>query len=140
MTEKTLKIILIIVFMLAIPSLLVFAEPATTVTLDNPLGEESILGIINRGLSVLLWLSMTLGVFVVMWAGFLYITSQGKSDKAAAAAKVVVNVLIGIAIVLLAKGIVNLTYRVLTGSSLEQNTVPTKQLTPVSTINLPPFP
>jgi flagellar basal body-associated protein FliL len=70
----------------------------------------------------------------------LYITSQGKSDKAAAAAKVVVNVLIGIAIVLLAKGIVNLTYRVLTGSSLEQNTAPTKQLTPVSTINLLPFP
>jgi hypothetical protein len=67
MKKTFLKILPLFLLFVLIPFLFLYAQPPpTTVTIDNPLGEESILGIINRGLSVLLWLSMTLGVFVVM--------------------------------------------------------------------------
>ena len=125
MKQKILKICSLVLIIVLMPMFFALADPAatsTTVSIDNPLGQKTILDVVNNALSFLLWISIVVGVFVIMWAGFTYITSQGKPDKATAASKMIVNVLIGITVVILAKGIVYLTYEILTGKSptLEQ--------------------
>lgn len=113
MIKKILKIGFISIMML-ITKINVLAN---TYEIPNPLGEQSIIGIINRAINIMLFFAIAVGIIIIIWAGFLFITSQGDSKKAANASKVVINVLIGLAVVLLARGIIGLTYYILTGSS-----------------------
>ncbi|MCC7571966.1 MAG: hypothetical protein KO464_01085 [Candidatus Methanofastidiosum sp.] len=114
MQKKHLKIFSFIAVVLVFG--LCFSWVNANYQIENPLGDSSdIFDIIDRVLSFLLWAAITMGVFVIMWAGYIYMTSQGKPEKAAMAGRVIFNVLIGIAIILLSKGIISLTHYVLTG-------------------------
>jgi hypothetical protein len=56
---------------------------------------------------ILLRLGAIVAVGFVIYGGFLYITSQGEPDKAAAAQKTILNAVIGLVVAILATGIVS---------------------------------
>jgi uncharacterized membrane protein len=69
MKQKILKICSLVLIIVLMPMFFALADPAatsTTVSIDNPLGQKTILDVVNNALSFLLWISIVVGVFVIM--------------------------------------------------------------------------
>ncbi len=62
--------------------------------------------LVEKASSWLLYIVIALAVIFIVYAGFLYLTSGGDEDKTKAAKNYIVYAVIGIAIALLARGIV----------------------------------
>jgi len=78
----------------------------TTITISNPLGETSdVLTLIDKILNFLLGIALVLTPIMIVYAGFLYITAAGNEEKVKTANKVLIWALIGLAVVLIAKGV-----------------------------------
>lgn len=98
----------------------VMADTATTtsnsiVVLENPVGASDIWAIVNRIINLLFTVSLYAGLVLIIWAGWVMITSQGDTKKTAQAVKIITSVLIGIVIILLARFIISAVYYVVTG-------------------------
>ena len=78
----------------------------TTITIPNPLGETSdVHTLIDKILNFLLGIALVLTPIMIVYAGFLYITAAGNEEKIKTANKVLIWTLIGLAVVLIAKGV-----------------------------------
>ena len=64
------------------------------------------IGLIEKAANWLLYIVIALAVIFIIYAGFLYLTSGGDEDKTKAAKNYIIYAIIGIAIALLARGIV----------------------------------
>ena len=62
--------------------------------------------LVEKAANWLLYVVIALAVIFIVYAGFLYLTSGGDEDKTKAAKNYIVYAVIGIAIALLARGIV----------------------------------
>ena len=64
-------------------SVVALASPGTAlaITLENPLKVNSIEGLFEAILEIMLVLAVPIIVFFIIYAGFKYVTAQGKEDE-----------------------------------------------------------
>ena len=77
--------------------------------------------------------AIPLAVIMLMYAGFLYITSSGNKKQVEQAGKILMYALVGLAVIILAKGIVSATYSILTGKQLNLE-APSTQNSPATQV------
>lgn len=81
----------------------------TAFTLPNPLSSENVTGIINRVIDFLLLVAGPIAVVMTIYSAYLFITAGDNQEKVKKARKTLMYVIIGVAILILSKGIVNFT-------------------------------
>tara|TARA_Y100000310_G_scaffold77594_1_gene74198 strand:- start:120 stop:503 length:384 start_codon:yes stop_codon:yes gene_type:complete len=69
-------------------------------SLENPLGNTTIIGLLTRVLDVVVQISLPIIVLFLVYAGFLFISAQGNEDKLNTAKKVFLWTIIGAVIIL----------------------------------------
>ena len=91
---------------------------AKTITIPNPLGSggKDIPTLINTIATWLLGIGSTIAVIIVIWAAFLFMTSGGNQVKVTTARKTLWYAIIGLAILLLAKGVTSIIQNFLSGN------------------------
>lgn len=85
--------------------LLAAAFGAHALTFENPLGVSTIGALVDRVISFMIAISVPILTAVVLYAGFLMITSEGKPEKFQQGIMVIVYAAIGFGIILIAKGV-----------------------------------
>ncbi len=92
----------------------------TGLFIENPLGETSdINSLIKNIINFLIILAIPITAILVVYAGYLYITSAGNEDKVKTAQKALIWAIIGFAIVLVASSIPTIIEEFLSGESEE---------------------
>lgn len=76
------------------------------VILENPLNTTDIRVLINKIIDLLFTLGIPLAVLLILWAGFLFLTSGGDPQKVNQAKATLLWTIIGFSILLLSKGII----------------------------------
>lgn len=72
----------------------------SVVTLQNPLGNQSLIGFFESILDVIMIFAVPIIVFFIIYAGFLYVTAQGNESKVSAAHMALLYAVIGGVIIL----------------------------------------
>ena len=98
----------------------------TTFAFDNPLGETSdISTLASKIIDFLILLAVPISAILIVYAGYLYITSAGNEDKVKTAQKALIWALVGFAIVLIASSVPPIIEKFLYGeSTTTTNTLP----------------
>jgi len=112
MKHKTKLFLLSIIFLSAtfLPSFNVFGQQETLPIQQIPTTEIQVFGeqgILTKALNWFFNIVIILGVIFVIYAGFSYITSSGDPAKTKRALQILMYALIGIAIAVLAKALIN---------------------------------
>ncbi len=91
---------------------------AQSITIPNPLGSggSDIPTLIDTIATWLLGIGSTIAVIIVIWAAFLFMTSGGNQVKVTTARKTLWYAIIGITVLLLAKGVTTLIQNFLSGN------------------------
>ena len=77
-------------------------------TLSNPLTTDSITGILDKVVDFLLTLAAPIAVVMTIYAGYLFLTAGDKQEQVKTARQTLLYVVIGVAVLILSKGIVSL--------------------------------
>jgi len=125
-----MKKTIIILSLLSISILMVMPvladDPQSTSTdlnITNPLGETSdITTLVENILNFLIILAIPITAILVVYAGYLYITSAGNEEKVKIAQKALIWAIIGFAIVLIANSIPAIIQEFLSGESTTTTT------------------
>jgi len=95
----------------------------STAIFDNPLGKTSdISALVSNIINFLIILAIPITAILVVYAGYLYITSAGNEEKVKIAQKALVWAIIGFAIVLIANSIPAIIQEFLSGESITTTT------------------
>ena len=105
-------LILLLFFYLMIAAV---AASAATITIDNPLVSGDIPTLIDKIATWLLGIGTVLATIVVLWAAFLFMTSGGNKDRVTQARQTLWYAVIGLTVLLLAKGMTLLIQNTLSG-------------------------
>ncbi len=99
-------------FLRYIPALVfVFAaHPVAAITVNNPLRFATFCGLINAVAAAIFWIALSLGIVVIVYAGFLFMTSEGSPAKIQQAKNALLYAIIGIVVGVTARGIVAVVY------------------------------
>lgn len=90
-------------------------------TIDNPLGETSdISTLLKNIIDFLIVLAIPISAILIVYAGYLYITSAGNQEKVKTAQKALIWALVGFAIVLIASSVPAIIQEFLYGNQLRQ--------------------
>lgn len=100
-------------FLLVFAVLLVFADGASAVLLTNPLGDATFTGVITKIADYITGLIAGLATIMFIWAGILFATSAGNEGRIGTAKKVVLYAVIGTAIALAGKGLIELIKKII---------------------------
>jgi len=73
--------------------------------LKNPLGQTSIVGVINNVLNYFIYISVPILAIMILVGGFQILTARGAPDKIVSGKKTITYAVIGFGIVLVSKGI-----------------------------------
>lgn len=78
--------------------------------IQNPLGsqDQTISGLIDKIATWLLGIGSIVAVIVVLWAAFLFMTSGGNATRVTQARKTLLYAIIGLTVLLLAKGVTSI--------------------------------
>ena len=108
--KKIIRISLfsVAVLMLALPVLALESAPDDVNTI------EDVIGIINTAVNWLFTLILAIAVIMLLWAAFLWMTSAGDEEKTGNARKTLIYALVGVAIAIIAKGLVSVIEQLLT--------------------------
>ena len=108
--KKIMRISLfsIAALMLAFPVLAIKSAP------DNVNTIEDVISIINTAVNWLFTLILAIAVIMLLWAAFLWMTSAGDEEKTGNARKTLIYALVGVAIAIIAKGLVSVIEQLLT--------------------------
>ena len=82
---------------------------APDVVLTNPLAADSIPAILNRIIDFMLIVAGPIAVIMTIYAAYLFITAGDNQERVKTARKTLMYVIIGVAILILSKGIVSLS-------------------------------
>jgi hypothetical protein len=107
MLKKKIFIILTSVAFLTLAGF-VFAQPPVcdpAQGLCNPLGDRDVTQILDDVVDFLLAVAVPIAVIATVWAGFLFMTAGGSEDKIRLAKRAITYTVIGIAILIISKGI-----------------------------------
>jgi len=96
----------------------VLSVTAQTITIPNPLGSagRDIPTLIDTIATWLLGIGSTIAVIIVIWAAFLFMTSGGNQQKVTQARQTLWYAIIGLTVLLLAKGVTSLIQNFLSGN------------------------
>ena len=78
------------------------------VCICNPLGTQSFEGLINNIINFLFRISLIIAPLMFIFAGFLFVTSEGNPEKVKQAKDLIWWTIIGFVIILLARGLVEM--------------------------------
>lgn len=85
------------------------------IEIPNPLFTSDLVSLIDRIATWLLGIGSTIAVIVVLWAAFLFMTSGGSKDQVTRARQTLWYAVIGLTVLLLAKGVTLFIQNVLSG-------------------------
>ncbi len=88
---------------------------AQTVEFPNPLAANDITDLVNTIATWLLGIGATIAVIMVLWAAFLFMTSGGNKERVTQARQTLWYAIIGLTVLLLAKGVALFIQNVLSG-------------------------
>ena len=112
-----MKKILALLFFFAI--MLIGAQGALAQVIDipNPLGPEgsTIPGLVDKIAGWLLNIGLAVSTIVILWAALVFMTSGGNKDRVTRARQTLWYAIIGIVVLLLAKGVTLLIQNTLSG-------------------------
>jgi len=93
------------------------AHYAMALEIPNPVGpqNQTIPDLIDKIATWLLEIGATIAVIIVIWAAFLFMTSGGSAEKVTTARKTLLYAIVGLTILLLAKGVTLFVQNVLSG-------------------------
>lgn len=91
--------------------------------------EDDICILLNRIKTILLVVGIGVAVILIVVGGIMYMTSQGDDEKAGKAKKLIINALIGVAIMLVALVLVTWVQSLLTGAGMGGVFVPSPCIT-----------
>lgn len=86
---------------------------AETVKLDNPLGSDDLKGLITKIANFFITLALPFGFFMMILAGFFFVTAQGNPEKVTKAKKNFVWTVVGLAVILSSKVLITYIQEVL---------------------------
>lgn len=89
---------------------------AQTVTIPNPLTSDSITGLVDQIATWLLGIGLTISTIIIIWAAIVFITSGGNTERVTMARKTLWYAIIGIVVLLLAKGATSIVANFLGGN------------------------
>ncbi|MFH1990347.1 MAG: TrbC/VirB2 family protein [Patescibacteria group bacterium] len=89
---------------------------AQTVTIPNPLASNSIMDLVDKVATWLLGVGLTISTIIIIWAAIVFMTSGGNTERVTTARKTLWYTIIGIVILLLAKGLTSLVANFLGGN------------------------
>ena len=87
----------------------------TSIPLENPLGTNSIIGIINKILSYLIYISVPFLALMILVGGFQILFARDSAEKVQSGRKTIQWAVIGFAIILVSKGVALILLQVLGG-------------------------
>ncbi len=85
------------------------------VTICNPLQACDIEELIDKIIDFILWVAIAIAPIMLLYAGFLFVTAGGDSQKITQAKTIITYTVIGLAVVLLAKGLISVLESILGG-------------------------
>jgi len=103
----TISFFSVAVLMLALPVLALEQAPDTVNTIDD------VVGVIETAVNWLFTLILSIAVIMLLWAAFLWMTSSGDETKVGDARKTLIYALVGVAIAIVAKGLVTIVQQLL---------------------------
>ncbi len=118
MQNKIIKNILIICVLATF--FIPFMALAETYKIPNPFGEDStIWDIIGRVINFLYYIALIAGTFAIIYAGYLFLFSAGDPLKVSTAKKLILYAIIGIIVVFLSRGIINILLKEVLGTNIQ---------------------
>ncbi len=107
MTKKTRTLLFSLFLLLEIGLFfLPLVSQSMDITFENPLGPTTTTqGLINNILDFALKLVVPITAIMIVWAGFLFVTSAGNKAKVEAAQKTLIWAIVGLAVVILAQSV-----------------------------------
>ena len=113
-----MKTLLIFALFFGIVAISAFNAMAQSITIPNPLGSggKDIPTLIDTIATWLLEIGTTIAVIIVIWAAFLFMTSGGNQEKVTMARKTLWYAIIGLALLILAKGVTSIIQNLLSGN------------------------
>ncbi len=108
----------LLIFVLFFGIMVVSAYDALALEIPNPLGSggRDIPTLVNTIADWLLGIGSTIAVIIVIWAAFLFMTSGGNQQKVTTARQTLWYAIIGLTVLLLAKGVTSLIQNFLSGN------------------------
>jgi len=108
----------LLIFGLFFGIVILVAPYAMALEIPNPLGSggSDIPTLIDTIATWLLGIGSTIAVIIVIWAAFLFMTSGGSAEKVTTARKTLLYAIIGLTILLLAKGVTSIIRNFLSGN------------------------
>jgi len=94
----------------------IFTALAQTVTIDNPLTSDSITGLVDKIATWLLEIGLMVSTIIIIWAAVVFMTSGGNAERVTTARKTLWYAILGIVILLLAKGVTSIVNNFLSGN------------------------
>ena len=99
--KKTLSILILLSLILPIRVLAV--EPI--VVIENPLEAKSFEELLNTIVTFIYWIAIVIAPMMIMIAAFFFLTAGGDPKRVDTARRIILWTVIGLAIILLAKGL-----------------------------------
>ncbi len=98
--------------------MVISASNAVALEIPNPLGSgvSTIPQLIDKIATWLLGIGLTIAVIIVIWAAFLFMTSGGNQQKVTTARQTLWYAIIGLTVLLLAKGVTSIIQNFLSGN------------------------
>ncbi len=104
MRKYLIKILFVLLlFICLVPSI----AQGQTVTIDNPLGYNDFWELIDKLIDFVFYLSIGIAPIMFTVAGFYFITAGGEPEKVNTAKKIILWTMVGLLIVLSAKGLIS---------------------------------
>jgi len=90
--------------------LIIILTPLTVeaITIDNPLKADTLTDLMNTIVNFLFYLAIAITPIMLVIAGFYYLTAAGEPEKINTAKRIILYTLVGLVIVISAKGIMEL--------------------------------
>ncbi len=98
-----------------------FAQQSGGISIPNPLSCPDVGCVLKRIAGFLFAIATPILAIMVIWAGFLFLTSGGNPEKVATAKKALIWAVIGFAIVLINWGFADIIAEILGGSERTNN-------------------
>jgi len=93
--------------------------------IENPLGETSDITTLVENILNFLWnLAFVIAPILIVYAGYLYLSSAGNEDKVKKAQKALIWAIVGFAVILIASGVPAIIQKLLSGEPEQSNEEP----------------
>ena len=87
-------------------------HPGPSTTTENPLATSTLPGLVNSVSNIVVYIVSGLALLLIMIGGFYITISSGNPDQMTAGKKIIIYTVIGYVLIMLARGIVNLIFKI----------------------------